>query len=159
MANDSGLMALLEQWFADQLAALTNDGNAVFDTAAVWSHQISAARGGIEGFDRYAPFAFVSYKDGTAAREGGYDLRRILSFSILIGVQSKVDGLARFGSATTPGTSKISELVIALFDGKHPAGGLACDEIYFIDEFEVIDTPKQHAIELIFETSKIMPLS
>ncbi len=153
MANDGGLMAQLEQWFADTLAALTNGGNAVFKTAEVWKHQIAASKGGIEAFGRYEPFAFVSYQSADGAREGDYDLRQVLGFAILIGVESRSVGVARFGNSNNLGTSKIRDLVIAAFDKQHPGGGLACDDIYYTGEIEVFDSPKRHCIQMNFETS------
>lgn len=156
MANDSGLMAKLEQWFVDTLAALTDDnGKPVFKTAKVWKHQISATEGGMKAFKRYEPFAFVSYQSADAAREGGYDLRQILEFAVLIGVESKADGVARFGDANNLGTSKIRDLVIAALDRKHPGGTLNCDEIYYTGEIEIFDSPKRHAIQMNFEVSQL----
>jgi len=155
MANDSGLMAKIEQWMADQLTALTDSGNDVFRTAEVWKHQISAGQAGMEAFTRYQPFAFVSYQSADAAREGGYDLRQVLEFAVLIGVESKSDGVARFGDANHLGTSKIRDLVITLFDRKHPAGGLTCNEFYYTGEIEIFDSPKRHAIQMNFETSQL----
>ena len=68
MANDGGLMAALEQWMADQLAALTSSGELVFKTAEVWKHQIGPTKAGMEAFARYDPFAFVSYMSTDSAR-------------------------------------------------------------------------------------------
>jgi len=148
MANDGGLVAKLEQWFADTLAALT-----VFRTADIWRHQISATKSGMEAFPRYEPFAFVSYQSVDAAREGGYQLRQVLEFAILIGVESKTDGVARFGDSNNLGTSKLRDLVIAAFDKKHPGSGLKCDEIYYTGDIEVFDSPKRHMLQMTFETS------
>ena len=153
MANDGGLVAKLEQWFADTLAALQHSDKDVFKTAKVWKHQIAASKAGMEAFGRYEPFAFVSYQSADAAREGDYDLRQVLEFAVLIGVESKSDGLARFGSSRYLGTSKIRDLVITALDRQHPGGDLKCDEIYYTGEIEVFDSPKRHAIQLNFETS------
>jgi len=153
MANDGGLVAKLEQWFADQLAALEYKDVKVFRTAGVWRHQVVATKGGLEGFARHEPFAFVSYQSADAAREGDYDLRQVLEFALFIGVESKFDGVARFGDDNNLGTSKLRDLVIALFDRTHPAGEFHCDEIYYTGEIELVDSPKQHAIEMTFETS------
>lgn len=157
MSNDGGLIATLEQWFADTLAALAIDTVLVFKTAQVWRHQVSATAGGIEALDRYEPCAFVSYFNDSAAREGGYDLREVLEFTILVGRQSKEPGVARYGSATELGVSKIRDLVIACFDRKHPGATFACDEIYYTGSSEVYDSPKQYVIEMHFETSKMTP--
>ncbi len=161
MGNDEGLVAKLEQWFADTLAALTYEDKLVFKPegpnspkgADVWKHQIAATGGGGEAFSRYEPFAFVSYSGADGAREGDYDLRQVLEFAILIGVESKVAGVARFGDDNNLGTSKIRDLVIAAFDRQHPGGELKCDEIYYTGEFELIDSSKRHAIRMNFETS------
>ena len=157
MPNDGGLMAQLEQWLADTLALLTygDEAKAVFKTAAVWRHQLSASKSGMEAFARYEPFAFVSYQSADGAREGDYDLRQVLEFAVLIGVKSKADGVARFGDANHLGTSRIRDLVIAALDKTHPGGSLTCDEFYYTGEIEVFDSPKLHAIQMNFETSQI----
>lgn len=153
MANDGGLVAKLEQWFTDQLKALELNSEKVFNTADIWRHQISAQSGGFEAAAEYAPFAFVSYQSAKSAREGGYTLRQVIEFAILIGTESKEAGVARFGSSVKLGTSKIRDLVIELFDRKHPGAELACDEIYYTGEIEIADTPTYHAIQMNFETS------
>jgi len=155
MANDGGLIAKLEEWFAARLAALTetDGGPAVFKTADLWKNQIAASKAGLEAFGRYEPFAFVSYQSADAAREGGYSLRQVLEFVILIGVESKEDGIARYGDDNNLGVSKIRDLVIELFDRKHPGGELECDEIYYTGDVEVLDAPKKYMIQMTFETS------
>ena len=155
MANDGGLMAALEQWMADQLAALQFEGKLVLKTTEVWKHQIGPTKAGMEAFGRYEPFAFVSYQSTDAAREGDYDLRQVLEFAILIGVESREDGVARFGDATHLGTSKIRDLVISLFDRTHPGGTFSCDDFYYTGDVEVVDAPKRHAIQMTFETSQL----
>lgn len=155
MANDGGLIAQLEQWMADTLAALTSGGKDVFNTADIWKHQIAATKGGMQAFTRYEPFAFVSYQGADAAREGGSDLRQVIEFAVLIGVESRSAGDARVGDDNNLGTSKIRDLVIAAFDKVHPGGALTCDEFYYVGEVEVFDSPKMHAIQLNFECSKI----
>jgi len=155
MANDGGMIAVIEQWLADTLAALTSGGEAVFKTAEVWRHQISGTKGGLEAFDRYAPFAFPSYQDCDGAREGDNDLRQILAFAILIGVEAKADSDARTGNAQQLGTSRIRDLVIAALDHQRPDGefAYAIDEFFYISDVEVIDTTKQHALQIIVECS------
>ena len=153
MSNDNGLISRLEQWFADELAALTIETVKVFRTADVWKFQIAAVKGGLEAFERYAPFAFVSFLSADGAREGDYDLRQVLEFAIVIGVASNVDGAARFGDAMHLGIGKIRDLVIALFDKQHPGGSLTCDEIYYTGEIILVDAPKVFAIQMHFETS------
>jgi len=155
MPNDGGLLAVLEQWFADQLAALTSGGMMVFKTADVWRHQVGPTAGGLEAFVRYAPFAFVSYQSDDAAREGDYDLRQVFEVAVLIGTESKSDGVARTGDASRLGTSKLRDLVITLFDRKDPGGGLGCDEVYYTGAVEVVDSPRCHALQLTFEISKL----
>ncbi len=148
-------MATLEQWFADQLAALQSGGADVFKTAAVWRHQVGPTKAGLEAFIRYEPFAFVGFVSTDSAREGDNDLRQVLEFAILIGVKSRSDGVARTGNSRNLGTSKIRDLVIALFDRLHPGEGFECDEVYYTSDSEVIDAPKLHAIEMRFETSYV----
>jgi len=155
MANDGGYIAKLEQWFATALAELQYGGSDVFRTADVWRHQVSAGSGGMEAFSGFAPFAFVSYSGDDAAREGGYDLRQVLEFSILVGTESKYPSLARFGDAGHLGLSKIHDLIITLFDRRHPGTGFACDEIYYTSTVEVLDSPERYMAEMKFETSYI----
>jgi len=155
MANDGGMMAKIEQWFVDTLAALASGGNNVFKTTDIWKHQISASKSGLEAFSRYAPFAFVSYQDAEGKREGDNDLRQVLAFAILIGVESKSDGVARTGNSRHLGTSKIRDLLITAFDQKRPDSefAYAIDPFYYIDDVEVIDLTKKHAIRMVFECS------
>ena len=148
-------MAALEQWMADQLAALEFESNLVFKNAEPWKHQVGPTKAGMQAFDRYAPFAFVSYQSTDAAREGDYDLRQVMELSIMIGVKSREDGVARFGDATHLGTSKIRDLVISLFDRTHPGGTFSCDDFYYTGDVEVVDAPKRHAIQMTFETSQL----
>ena len=156
MANDGGLVAKLEQWMADTLKALTDGGAKVFRTADIWKHQVGAMEGGMEAFARYQPFAFVSYQSADAAREGDYDLRQVLEFAVLVGVESKSPGVARFGDADRLGTSKIRDLVIAAFDRKRPDDvDITCDEFYYTGEIEVLDSQRHHAIQMNWEVSQL----
>jgi len=155
MSNDGGFIALLEAWFAAQLAALAYGGKLVFTKVDVWRHQVAATKAGVEAFDRVAPFAFPSWAGTDVKREGGYDLCQVPGISILIGTTSVADGDARTGTSAKLGISKIHDLVIALFDKKHPGGGLTCDEIYYIGTIELLDAPKAHLIEMRFEISYI----
>lgn len=153
MANDGGKMASIEQWMADQLAALNFEDKPVFKTAEPWKHQVGPTSAGMEAFARYDPFAFVAYQSTDAAREGDYDLRQVIEMAVLIGVESKEDGVARYGDANHLGTSKIRDLVIDLFDRVHPGETFNCDDFYYTGDVEVLDAPKRHAIQMIFETS------
>jgi hypothetical protein len=157
MATDSGLIATLEASFVATLAALEYNDALAFKTAEHWKHQVGATGGGLDAFLRYSPFAFVCYKDADSAREGGHDLREILTISILIGVYNDSPGVARIGDATHLGVSKIRDLVIAAFESKTPSGDLGCDEVYYIADQLVVDGPKHAAIEMAFEVSKITP--
>jgi len=80
-------------------------------------------------------------------------LRQVLEFAVLLGVESSTPGVARYGDGNNLGVSKLRDLVIELFDRKHPGGGLKCDEIYYTGDFEVLDAPKKYAIQMTFETS------
>jgi len=156
MANDGGLIATLAQWMVDVLASLEHESKSVFKTTALWKHQVAATKAGIEAFPRYAPFAFVGRQDIDTAREGGKDLRQIPGFSILIGVVSKEDGVAHWGNDTNLGTSKIRDLIIPLFDKKRPDDAeIKCDEFYYAGEYEVVDLPKIHCIQMNFEVSQL----
>lgn len=151
MTNDGGMLAKLEQWIADTLAALQNGEANVFKTADVWKHQIGVGRSGIESFDSLEPFAFAAYARVNADRQGNYDLRQIFEFAVLIGVGSKEDSVCRMGDANNLGTSKIRELVIAALNDVHPGDGFSCDEFKYVGEVEFVDLPKKHAIEMFFE--------
>jgi len=155
MATDAGMMAKVEAWIKTTLAALTvGEGEAavdVFTTVDHWRHQIGIGQGGMESFDRYAPFAFVSRADVSTDRQGDYDLRQIISFEVLVGQKSSAEGECRIGSATLLGTSRIRELVIDALDKQHPGAGFACDDMRYVGEHEVVDLPKKHAIQMHFE--------
>lgn len=156
MANDGGLIAKLEQWLADTLAAMILDGSNVFKTADVWRHQVAATSAGFEAFDRWEPFAFVAYEGADAAREGDYDLREVLRFAILIGVESRSKGVARTGNGNNPGISRIRDLVIAALDRQRPTDGtITCDEFNYTGDIEIIDSPRRHAIEMHFEVNQL----
>lgn len=150
MANDGGLLAKTEQWIADILAALTSGGNLVFKTAKVWKHQLDAKKGGTEAFDRYEPFAFVGYNPRIPGREGDHDLKQVLGFSVLIGIKSRSDGVARFGNSNNLGISKIRELVIAALDDVHPDVSIACDDLEYVDEDVFADDPKRYGLQMNF---------
>ncbi len=151
MANDGGMLARLEQWIADTLAALQNGGEDVFKTADVWKHQIAVGQSGVESFDAYQPFAFASYARVDADRQGDHDLRQTWVFVVLIGVTSKEKGVCRMGDTGKLGTSKIREFVIEALDGVHPGDGFNCDEFKYVGESEFVDMPKKHGIAMQFE--------
>lgn len=151
MANDGGMLARLEQWIADTLAALQDDGSDVFKTADVWKHQIAVGRSGVESFDSYEPFAFAAYARVAADRQGDHDLRQIFEFAVLVGVGSLEKSVCRMGDGSSLGTSRIRELVIAALDGVHPGDGFNCDEFRYVGEAEAIDLPTKHAIQMHFE--------
>ncbi len=150
MANDGSMVARLEQYVADTLAALTSGGKAIFKTADIWRHQVAATKGGIEAIDRFAPFAFASYNGKGARREGSGDLCQELAISILVGQISKVNGVCRIGDGTVLGTAKMSELVIAALDKQHPGDGFDCDCFYYEGEYEIVDQPRRHVIQMNF---------
>jgi len=140
---------------ADTLKALTNSGVLVFKEADIWKHQIAASSGGIEAIDRYAPFAFVAYNGAESAREGDYELRQEIRLSVLIGQVSKADGVCRFGSDIALGTLKIRDLVIAAFDRNHPGAGFNCDDFIYDGEFEIVDSPLRHVIQMNFTINQL----
>ena len=151
MANDGGLMAKLEQWMVDTIAAL-----GLFKTADLWKHQVGLDGGGTESFTQYEPFAFVSYAAADTAREGGNDLRQVLEFAVVIGVESKVAGIARFGDANNRGVNSLRDSLIAAFDRARPDDEtVTCDEFYYTGDFLVVDTPKRCALEMRFECSQM----
>lgn len=148
MNKEKGMTAKIEDWLAEVLAALTDgDGAAVFKTAEPWTHQLAS---GAESFQQFEPFAFISFWPADAAREGDYDLNDKLRFSILIGLESKVSGIARRGDDNHLGASRIRDLVVAAVEGTHPGDGFACDDFYFSGETELVDSAKRYATELHF---------
>ncbi len=151
MANDGGMLARLEQWIADTLAALQSGGSDVFKTADVWKHQIAVGQSGVESFDAYEPFAFAAYARVDADRQGDHDLRQTWVFALLIGVSSKEPAVCRIGDANHLGTSKIRELVIKALDGVHPGAGFNCDQFRYVGEIEFVDMEKKHGIAMQFE--------
>lgn len=151
MTRAKGMTAKLEDWIAGILVVLTDtDGDDVFKTAEPWKHQLES---GTESFARFEPFAFVSYWPADPAREGGYDLRQVLRFSVLIGIEAKSKGTARRGDDNNLGASMIRDLVIAALDGQHPGDGFDCDELFFVSETELVDSAKRYATELHFQAN------
>ncbi len=151
MSNDSGLIAKLEQWMVDTIAALD-----LFKTVDVWKHQTGLDGSFTESFARYEPFAFVAYIAATAAREGGYDLREVLEFGVVIGVESKEPGVARLGDDNNKGISSLRDSLIATFDRTRPDDEtVTCDEFYFMSDLLVVDSPKRCALEMRFECSQM----
>lgn len=155
MSNDGGMISKVEDWLAATLKALTLDGDKVFKTAEFWAHQVSLSGSGVESAERYAPFAFPAYA-GVGHRNEGGDLMQAFRMSVLIGQVSEKAGQARRGSSSALGTSKLRELVIAAIHNAHPADGLTCDYFRCIDEVEIVDLPKVHIIEIVFESNWFM---
>ena len=151
MANDEGTTVLIEQAMVTALVALK-----VFKTADLWMYQISADEGGMEAFDKFAPFAFPKYVPATDSnREGDGDLNQHYRFGILIGQASKERGVARIGNASKLGISKIRDLVIALFDDWHPGSGFDCDNFYYDGEELEFESPNKYALIIYFKANRI----
>lgn len=164
MANDGGLIASIEAWFVTTLAALEYEDTLVFPPgldgvlhADHWRHQVGAISGGLDAFSRYAPFAFVTYRESDSAREGDHDLREVPTIHVLVGAYNDSPGVARIGDDTHLGVSKLRDLVLAAFESKTPGGDLGCDECYYIGDRVVVDAEKKFAIEMVFEISKMTP--
>jgi hypothetical protein len=145
---DAPAIVNVENYAVAALAAL-----GLFKTVAVWKHQISADKGGVEAFDKYAPFAFVGEQPVSPEREGGYDCNRKIRLIILIGQKSLTDGTARIGGDTVVGTIELRDAVIAALDGANPGAG--CDDLYYVGCTEVVDGPRRHAVEMTFEAQWI----
>jgi hypothetical protein len=151
MANDGGTTAKIEQAMVDAAAALK-----IFKTADVWLYQISADAGGMEAFDKFAPFFFAKYVPATdSSREGDGDLNQHYRFGALIGQTSKERGVARIGNANNLGISKLRDLVIDLFDGWHPGEGFDCDVFYYDGEELELETPNKYALIIYFKANRI----
>lgn len=159
--NDGGIIALIVQGIVDMLTNLTLDNKPVFKiglpkSVDIWKHQVGITKSGLEASLRYSPFAFVSSGDENSTREGG-DLRRAPEIRVLIGVDSKEDGVAQWGDATHPGTSKIRDIVIDTLDKHRPAdAAIKCDELYYAGSFEIIDLPKCHWLQMNFTVGQII---
>ena len=125
----------------------------VFKTATRWKHQISADAGGLTNLDKHAPCVFVGEQPSmNIEREGGYTLDRKITLVIIIAQKTLTDGgEARTGDASIVGTQELRTLVIAALDGWHPGTGFTCDSFYYKGAEEIIDTPKQHGVKLVFE--------
>jgi hypothetical protein len=145
---DAPAIVNIENWAVASLAAL-----GVFKTVGVWKHQIAADKGGLEAWDKYAPFAFVGEEPTGPDREGGYDLNRKIRIVILIGQKSHEDGAARVGDDQTVGTIELRDSVIAAIEGSNP--GACCDDFYYTGGSEVVDAPRKHGVELSFEAQWI----
>ncbi len=153
MAKIKGMTAKLIEWMASILAALKDaDGELVFKEAERYEHQLES---GLESFTSHAPFAFVSTFPADPGREGDYDLKDILQFAVLIGVESKKPGIAFYGDDNNLGASRIRDLVIKTLEDKHPGEGYACGELEFFGETEMADTPKRYATELHYRCNWI----
>ena len=150
MPETKGMTAKIEDSIVGVLAVLTDNSKTVFKTAEVWKHQLSS---GTESFAGLEPFCFVSYWPADAAREGDYDLRQVLMFSILIGLESKQPGIARVGDNNHLGASRIRDLVIDAIEKTHPGATFDCDDLEFVSETEIVDAPKKYATELHFQTN------
>jgi len=155
MANDGGLMALIEQAIADKLDALVFEEKKVFKKAEAWDYQIDATKGGIERIVSHTPFAFVEFMPPTGKREGDYDLREVFIFAVLIGTASKETGVARKGDDDHLGISKIYDLVIETLDRVHPGDGIACEDIHFIDSEPFVETQRAYGLQLYFQCNVI----
>jgi hypothetical protein len=125
----------------------------VFKTAARWLHQLSATEGGLTNLDKHGPCAFVGEQPSmNIEREGGFTLDRKITLVVILAQKSMTNGgEARTGDATTVGTQELRTLVIAALDRWHPGAGFDCDEFFYKGAEEIIDTPKQHGVKLVFE--------
>lgn len=153
---ENGITAAIELAIAARLAVLQLNGSTVFRTAKQWNYQTHVTEGGVEAFAVYSPFVFVRYLPQTdGEREGDYDLKQGLRFAVAIGVESKEKGVARIGSDSVLGTSKIRDLVIASLDGWHPGAGFDCDPLYYDDEEQQLDEPNRQALIIYFKCNLI----
>jgi len=143
-------VAEVERWAVGVLLAL-----GVFKTVAVWKHQLSADAGGLTNLDKHAPCAFVGEQPTmNAEREGGYILNRKIVLVIIVAQKTLTDGgAARVGDDTILGTEELRSLVIAALDKQNPGGGLGVDDFYYTGAEEIIDTPKQHGVKMVFEAN------
>jgi hypothetical protein len=151
--TDAGMPARLETWAVGVLSAIEDDGAAVFRNVQPWRHQIGLGNSGVESFERFAPFAFVKAEFARADREGGYDLNMRIRLTVAIGQTGKSGGSARIGDGTRKGVSQLSDIVRSAIEASHPGDGFSCDNFYFADWTESVDTPDKYAAELAFEAN------
>ena len=152
MAIEKGITAKLEDWIASGLSALEYDGSAVFSNAKPWEHQYPV---GPESLKNKGRIAIVRYEPTNAAREGDYNLRDILEFSVAIVVSVPSKGINRRGNSKHLGASKIRDLVIDNLDGSHPGDGFNCDELYYVGEANSSDTPEYYLTYLFFRINQM----
>lgn len=145
----------IEQAIVTRLSALEFNGQKVFKTVERWSHQVGPEKGGLENFTKLKTFALVQWVPAKPARHGDYSLGRPMQFIVCIGKESKHDGVARMGSSAEPGVDKIADLVIAAFDRTHPGAGILSDDLHLVGEMEIVDAPRQYAMQLVFECNYI----
>jgi hypothetical protein len=151
-----GITAGIEQAISNKLKTLYVGDSVVFKTAEPWNYQTAASEGGIEAFAKYAPFVFAKYAPPVpAGREGDGDLKQVLQFAVILGTESKQKGVARIGSSSKLGISKIRDLVIAALDNWHPGEGFECDPLFYSDEEVQLDMPNRHALIMYFKANMI----
>lgn len=140
-----GLITAIEKAFIDDLKTFN-----IFKTIDHWKHQISAGQGGVEAFDKYAPFAFVSYAPpADSSREGDGDLNQHLRFGIALGARSKEAGAARVL------VHLWRDSLVPSFDRWHPGEGFGCDDFYFDDDQVQIDTDHRYSMNIYFKANYI----
>ena len=151
MSIDTGTITKIEILMAAHLDALK-----IFKKAEPWKYQIWVGEGGQEAIAAYSPFAFPKYLPPTQAeREGGYALKQIFRFGVLIGTESKEIGIARTGSDTVLGISRLRDIVIEALEGWHPGESIACDPFYYKGDEIEIETSNKMALILFFEANMI----
>jgi hypothetical protein len=136
----------IENTIKAALTALKNgDVDELFRTVEVWDNQLTGA--GKNSFERFAPFAFIKYIGANYENLGDMDLSRQLEFGVTIGSSgpaARSDVLARIAAVTS-----------AIHDA-HPnelddsAEPIACDRLYASEEIEIVHTPKQYAMSIVF---------
>jgi len=134
----------------EQLRTLKLGSDNLFKNVDKWKHQIAANDGGAESFDKFAPFAFVSYlPPAGSTREGDGDLNQQLRFAISLGFKSKAAGDAR------QAISKARELVIDFFDDWHPGDDFECDPFYFDGDEANVDSETRSGMMIFFKANLI----
>ena len=162
MSNDGGLDARVEDWAVGLLTALESSSQAVFKTVAPWAEQIGSFKtgGGEQSFDRFAPFAFVKVVPGSPDGEkvGGTDCLEFIRLHVSIGQADDSPGVARRGSSSKLGVSKIRELVFDLLNDAHPGSGFACDvfEYEAIADYDLGTDENRAGYELVFKANNII---
>lgn len=160
---DSGIDARVEIWAVALLQALKDEhytNRELFKTVDVWEGQIDASpqNSSFESYKRFAPFAFVQCLPEQPRDGGDTDIIEVLQLSVVIGQWSETPGVARHGTSTVPGISRLRERVFDAINRQHPGAGFDCDNFYYKGpDYGIAYNGTRHAtIQLNFHANNIL---